>query len=44
MTEDPLVGVRVAYRQKKIESKKKILNGTGWSGVPRQKTAAKCRS
>jgi hypothetical protein len=44
MTEDPLVGVRLAYRQKKIESKEKILNGSGWSGVSRRRAAAKYRS
>src|SRR4051812_40558106 len=43
MTEDPLVGIRVAYRQKKIGFEEKILNGTGWSGVARRRAAAKCR-
>jgi hypothetical protein len=40
MTEDPLVGIRVAYRQKKIGFEEKILNGTGWSGVARRRAAA----
>jgi hypothetical protein len=33
MTEALLVGIRGAYREKKIELKEKKMNGTGWSGV-----------
>jgi hypothetical protein len=43
MTEDPLVGIPVAHRQKKIEFQEKYLNGTGWSGVAREASRRKCR-
>jgi hypothetical protein len=35
MTEALLVGIRGAYREKKIELDEKNLNDTGWSGVAR---------
>jgi hypothetical protein len=34
MTEDLLVGIRVGYRQKKIEFEEKFLNAAGSGGVP----------
>jgi hypothetical protein len=37
MTEDPLVGIRAAYRQKKIEFEEKNLNGTGLTVSPVQR-------
>jgi hypothetical protein len=41
MTEDPLVGIRGAYRQKKIEFEEKILNGTARSSVGPRDAAEK---
>src|ERR1043166_866539 len=43
MTEALLVGVRGAYRQKKIEFEEKFLNGPCGGGVPPGQPAAKCR-
>jgi hypothetical protein len=44
MTEDLLVGIRGAHRQKKIEFEEKFLNGTGWTGVAFRRAAKKRRS
>jgi hypothetical protein len=35
MTEDLLVGIRDAHREKKIEFEEKNLNDGGWNGVAR---------